>query len=195
RLVNGAGGRLLIGGDLVQVSGIGRSGRGATVAVGPSSPSMTAATAVQEGAMPVVARLDQLPFRERAFDTIATGNAFERLDNDAEGARELARVVRHGGRAVLSGVNRDDALLIRARVLRGLGGVHHPKDAFLHSNDHIREYSWRELERLLVPAFRILRRHPVGWNRGWKSAIASSLVRRAPARRFSSAMVLEAEPR
>jgi len=45
----------------------------------------------------VVGDLTRLPFRTGALDGVTTGETLEHLDDDAAAAREIARVVRHGG--------------------------------------------------------------------------------------------------
>jgi glycogen(starch) synthase len=142
----------------------------------------------------IVADVERLPFRSGAFDALACDDTIEHLPDDAAGVRELARVLRTGGRAVLATPNRSEARVVKAKVRDRLRGVHKPENAYYCSNSHLREYTWHEFERLTRPAFRVRGRHGVGWDRGWKGKIASAVVRVPPLRRFSQMIVLEAEP-
>jgi SAM-dependent methyltransferase len=143
----------------------------------------------------VAAHAQWLPFRSRAFDAVASDGTLQRLADDKAGVGELARVLRPGGLAVLATANRGNPLVARARLDDRLRGLNRPARAYFRSTSHLREYTWRELDHLVRPAFRVRARHAVGWNRGWKSRIASALVGVGPLHRFSQAIVLEAEPR
>lgn len=48
----------------------------------------------------VVGDLTRMPFRERAFDGMTTGETLEHLDDDAAAVREISRVLRDGGRVI-----------------------------------------------------------------------------------------------
>ncbi len=48
-----------------------------------------------------VGRAESLPFREEAFDVVAALDVLEHLDDDVAGAREVRRVLKPGGRAVV----------------------------------------------------------------------------------------------
>jgi len=143
----------------------------------------------------VVADGEQLPFRRGAFDALACEQAIERSANDKACVRELARVLRPGGRAVFAVANRADALVVQRRVRDRLRGLNRPPRAYFHGDRHLREYTWGEFERLVGLAFGVRRRHAVGWNGGRKGRIASLLVLVPPLRFFSQVMVLETERR
>jgi SAM-dependent methyltransferase len=143
----------------------------------------------------VAAHAQWLPFRSRAFDAVASDGTLQRLADDEAGVGELARVLRRGGVAVLATPNRGNPLVARAKLDDRLRGLNRPARAYFRSNSHLREYTWREFDHLILRAFRVRARHAVGWSRGRKSRIASALVRIGPLRRFSQAIVLEAEPR
>jgi hypothetical protein len=96
---------------------------------------------------------------------------------------------------VLATLNRGSPLVARAKLDDRLRGLSRPRRAYFRSNSHLREYTWREFEHLVRPVFRVRARHAVGWSRGWKSRVANALVRVGPLRRFSQAIVLEAELR
>ena len=141
----------------------------------------------------VVGDVEQLPFRADAFDAIACDDTIEHLPDDAAGVAELARVLRQGGIAVLATPNRSDLRVVRAKLRDRYRGARKPDNAYFCSNSHLREYTWPEFERLAERSFEVRARHPVGWDRGWKGRVATSLVRAAPFRRFSQMIVLEAE--
>ncbi|MCM2316665.1 MAG: methyltransferase domain-containing protein [Thermoanaerobaculia bacterium] len=54
------------------------------------------------GAKPVVGDLTLLPFRDGAFDAVTSGETLEHLDDDEEAIAEIGRVVRSGGRCVVT---------------------------------------------------------------------------------------------
>ncbi|MGK2856021.1 MAG: class I SAM-dependent methyltransferase [Thermoanaerobaculia bacterium] len=54
------------------------------------------------GARPVVGDLTLLPFLDGAFDAVTSGETLEHLDDDEEAIAELGRVVRRGGRCVVT---------------------------------------------------------------------------------------------
>jgi SAM-dependent methyltransferase len=48
----------------------------------------------------VVGDMTRMPFRERSFDGLTTGETLEHLDDDAAAAREIGRVLREGGTCI-----------------------------------------------------------------------------------------------
>lgn len=48
----------------------------------------------------VVGDMTRMPFRERVFDGLTTGETLEHLDDDAAAAREIGRVLREGGTCI-----------------------------------------------------------------------------------------------
>jgi SAM-dependent methyltransferase len=165
------------------------------VAVDVDASSLRAGGTRDGGVIAVVAEVSALPFRAGVFDAVATLGALERVADDAAAVRELARVLKPGGVAALAGPNRGDALLGRARLNDRVRGLKRPARAYFHSSSQAREYTVREYERLLRPAFRVHALHAAGWSRGWKSTIASTLIRTPPLRRFGQAIVVEAKRR
>jgi glycogen synthase len=142
----------------------------------------------------VVGDVERMPFRDGAFDAVACDDTIEHLPDDRAGVAELARVLRAGGRAVLATPNREDLRVLRARVHDRLRGIRKPARAYYCSNSHLREYTWEEFERLARQVLRVRARHPVGWRRGWKSRIASTLLNLPRMYRVSQMIVLEVEP-
>src|SRR5947209_10258301 len=90
------------------------------------------------GVPSVVGDLTRMPFRDGVFDGMTTGETLEHLDDDAGAAREIARVVRDGGRCVAT-----------VPALRSLWSK---SDDYY---EHRRRYSRRELRALFVERFEI----------------------------------------
>jgi SAM-dependent methyltransferase len=182
-------------GDAMFASAMAQANARTVVAVDADEQALRDGRSEGSRVMTVAADADRLPFRVGAFDAVVAYGTLERLADDVEGARELARVVRSGGVGVLATPNRSDALVARAKVSDRLRGLERPPRAYFHVDTQLREYSWQEFERLVEPVFRVRARYAVGWSRGWKSTAASVLLRVPPLRRLGQVMVLEVEPR
>jgi glycogen synthase len=142
----------------------------------------------------VVGDLERMPFRNGAFPSVACDDTIEHVPDDTAGVAELARVLRGGGRAVLATPNRQDLRVLRAKLRDALRGARKPDPAYYCSNSHLREYTWQEFEQLVRVPFRVRAHHAVGWQRGWKSRVATAMLRLPGARRVSQMIVLEVEP-
>ena len=59
-----------------------------------------ALAAKRNGIAAIAGDLTNMPFRDNVFDGVTTGETLEHLDNDAAAAREIARVIKEGGRCV-----------------------------------------------------------------------------------------------
>jgi glycosyltransferase involved in cell wall biosynthesis/SAM-dependent methyltransferase len=112
--------------------------------------SLTRARRIQaKGFRVVVARSEQLPFRDGAFDLITLIEVLEHTQSPARSLEEVRRVLSRGGRLALTTPNYpvkrfyDARAAVRARDLRRL------RD----DPTHISPLSARRLERLLVPRF------------------------------------------
>jgi SAM-dependent methyltransferase len=97
-----------------------------------------ALAATRSGVTSVVGDLTRMPFRDSVFDGMTTGETLEHLDDDAAAAREIARVVRDGGRCVAT-----------VPALRSLWSK---SDDYY---EHRRRYSRRELRALFDEQFEI----------------------------------------
>jgi SAM-dependent methyltransferase len=97
-----------------------------------------ALAATRSGVTSVVGDLTRMPFRDDVFDGMTTGETLEHLDDDAAAAREIARVVRDGGRCVAT-----------VPALRSLWSK---SDDYY---EHRRRYSRRELRALFDERFEI----------------------------------------
>ena len=145
--------------------------------------------------MGVVGDVEQLPFRSGAFDSVVCDDTIEHLPDDRLGVSELARVSRPGATVVLATPNRHNVDILRQKLGDRARSIRKPASQYFVSNSHIREYTWGEFERLIAPVFRVRRRAPVGWRRGWKSRVASRLLAAPPLRRLSQTIVVLLEPR
>ncbi len=143
----------------------------------------------------VVGDVERLPFRTGSFGGISCVDCLEHLPDDAAAVGELARVAARGGVVVLATPNRRNADVLRRRAADLRRGVRRPGADYFVSNSHIREYTWRELERLVGPALVVRRRAPVGWDRGWKSRLLTPLLALPGVRQLSQMIVIEARPR
>jgi len=88
-----------------------------------------------EEGLAVLARLERLPFARGRFDLVAALDLLEHLDDDAAGARELARVVAPGGR-----------LLVFVPAFEQLWGLQDDV------SDHRRRYTAASLRSLVIRA-------------------------------------------
>jgi ubiquinone/menaquinone biosynthesis C-methylase UbiE len=70
---------------------------GPVVAIDPSPHNLRAARGRQPGALLVRARAEELPFRDRTFDTVVSGMVFCSVDEPDRGFAEVRRVLKAGG--------------------------------------------------------------------------------------------------
>jgi SAM-dependent methyltransferase len=97
-----------------------------------------ALAAKRNGIAAVAGDLTKMPFRDGVFDGVTTGETLEHLDDDKGAAREIARVVREGGRCVAT-----------VPALRSLWSK---SDDYY---EHRRRYTRRELRALFDERFEI----------------------------------------
>ncbi len=139
----------------------------------------------------VVGDLEALPFRDGSFDGSVCEDTIEHLPNDRKGASELARVLRPGGRVILGTPNRVRLDVLTARWRDRRAGTRKPPSAYYAATSHLREYTWRSLEKLVRPFFNIRGRATVGWTGGPRSRLASRLVQSGPLRRLGRMILLD----
>jgi 2-polyprenyl-3-methyl-5-hydroxy-6-metoxy-1,4-benzoquinol methylase len=129
----------------------------------------------------------QMPYRDSAFDAAICSETVEHIPDDRRVVQEIARVLKPGGLLFFTVPNLWNAArivsMIKARDFTVQLGEH-----------HIREYSPREVHRLLSPWFTLERRYTVGF--GWKGPLGGTIERMVslgPLRRFSSSIAVVAK--
>ena len=179
-------------------AGLGVARRGSTVValdIGLGTVELARATAARAGIalVGVVGDVERLPFRTGSFAAVICDDTIEHLPDDRAGVRELGRVLRAGGSAVVATPNRRGLHVLerRARDLR-----HHrllPASHYYAAASHLREYTPGGLRRLLAGSFRDQRLVSVGFL-GHRpiDMVASALVRARPFRRLSKVVVVVA---
>jgi SAM-dependent methyltransferase len=170
--------------------------RGAAVValdIGLGTVRLARAKAALEGVhlLAVVGDVEQLPFRDGAFDAVVCDDTIEHLPDDAAGARELRRVTADGGRVVVATPNRWSAQVLVRKLRDRRAGRRHPASHYYAAESHLREYTWRQLERVTRGAgLRIVARRSVDWPGGGRRALASAVTRRWPGRLVARMLVL-----
>jgi SAM-dependent methyltransferase len=143
----------------------------------------------------VVGDVEALPFRSGAFSGGVCDDTIEHLPDDSTGASELGRVLAPGGRMVVATPNRWRLDVVVRKVRDRSRGRRRPASAYFAADSHLREYSWRQLTRLMSPHVEMKRRATVGWSGGGVRLIASKLVDLPGGRWFSRMLVVEVEPK
>jgi SAM-dependent methyltransferase len=147
------------------------------------------------GLLGVAGDVERLPFRSGVFDGLVCDDTIEHLPNDEAGVRELARVLRPGGRALLATPNRHSAAVVRMKLQDRLGGARKSARDYFVASSHVREYTWPEFERLVAQFFVIDRRRPVGWRSGLKKRAITRLFWLPGASRMSQMIAFQCRPR
>jgi 2-polyprenyl-3-methyl-5-hydroxy-6-metoxy-1,4-benzoquinol methylase len=143
----------------------------------------------------VAGDVERLPFRTGVFDGLVCDDTIEHLPHDEAGVRELARVLKPGGRTLLATPNRHSAAVLRMRLRDRVGGVRKSAHDYFVASSHLREYTWPEFERLVGRFFVVDRRRPVGWRSGWKKRAITRLIWLPGLFRLSQMIVLQCHPR
>ena len=143
----------------------------------------------------VAGDVENLPFRSNAFDGLVCDDTIEHLPNDVAGVTELARVLRPQALAILATPNRHSAAVVYAKFRDTLRGVRQERSSYFVASSHLREYTWREFERLVRPCFRVERRRPVGWRSGRKRKWITPLLHLPSLHRVSQMIVLQCRAR
>jgi SAM-dependent methyltransferase len=146
------------------------------------------------GLLAVAGDVERMPFRGGVFDGLVCDDTIEHLPNDEAGVRELARVLRPGGRALLATPNRHSAAVLRMRLRDRVCGVRKSAHDYFVASSHLREYTWPEFERLVGRFFVIDRRRPVGWRSGWKKRAITRLLWLPGLFRMSEMIVFQCHP-
>jgi hypothetical protein len=86
-----------------------------------------------------------------------------------------------------------DVLVARWRDRRS--GRPRPASHYFAATSHLREYTWKSLERLMRPWFTVRQRGSVGWTEQRYARTTSRLVRHWPFRQFGRMVLLDLEKR
>ncbi len=121
----------------------------------------------------VVADLERLPFRDGAFASVVCDDTIEHVPDDRAGLAELARVTCPGGRIALATPNRVRLDVVMARLRDRRAGRRRPDRSYYAAQSHLREYTWRSLERRLPDTLVVVRRGQVPWSGRLKFRLAS----------------------
>ena len=116
--------------------------RGSAVVSVDIGPRLVARTIARAGSLGVVADAGQLPVREASFDLVISSEMLEHTPAARRVLQELARVLRTGGRLVLTTPNRVWQAPVRAASRLGLR-------PFRGLENFV---AWRELERMCAAA-------------------------------------------
>ena len=131
----------------------------------------------------------RLPFRDGSFDAAICSETVEHIDDDGGVVAEVARVVKRAGLLFFTVPNLWSAARLTEMVKQ--------RDFTVRLMEgHVREYSPRQVARLLSPWFQIERRFPVG--SGWTGPIGGKidwLIDRGILRRFSKSVAVVARKR
>jgi hypothetical protein len=96
---------------------------------------------------------------------------------------------------VVATPNRWSAGVLRRKLADRLRGQRRPPAAYYAAESHLREYTWRDLTRMLSPHVAICRRAGVGWSGSPLRRLASAVLAAPVLRTFSRMLVVEVEPR
>lgn len=143
----------------------------------------------------VVADLERLPFRDGVFGSVVCDDTIEHVPDDRTGLAELARVTRPGGRIALATPNRVRLDVVMARLRDRRAGRRRPDRAYYAAESHLREYTWRSLERLLPDTLVVRRRGQVPWSGGRRFRLASRVTSLPGLRRWTRVVLLLLERR
>jgi SAM-dependent methyltransferase len=138
----------------------------------------------------VVADATALPFRDGAFAGLVCQDTVERVADDRGLLRELARICRPGGTAVIVVPNRRNAATIRPRLCNWWRGWRRSPAQYVTADGQLRAYTWAEFEALVSVEFSITRRVPIGWGESPRRRVANSMLV-GPLRAVSHSMLLE----
>lgn len=142
----------------------------------------------------VVGDVEDLPFRRGVFDAAVCDDTIEHLPDDRAGAAELSRVTRAAGTVIIATPNRHSLEVLWRKLCDTLRRRRLSASQYYAAESHLREYTPRELTRVLAPQLSVRRFSVVGWDKGRKGRAATRLVQRPPFRRFTRTVVAVAEP-
>jgi SAM-dependent methyltransferase len=115
------------------------------VDISPPTVTMARAAFEKDALRCAVSDVRELPFREASFDAIYSMGTIEHFDETEQAVREMARVLKPGGRAIVGVPNRHDPFLrpLMSTLLQWLG---------LYAYGFEKSYSRRSLRGMLERA-------------------------------------------
>jgi|HubBroStandDraft_6_1064221.scaffolds.fasta_scaffold467396_2 ubiquinone/menaquinone biosynthesis C-methylase UbiE len=126
----------------------------------------------------------QLPFHDGAFDAAICSETAEHIPDDRAVVREIARVLKPGGLLFFTVPNLWNA----SRIIEMIKALDSRVRLF---EQHLREYSPRQVHRLLAPWFTLERSYPVGFRwRGPLGGPIDKMVTLGLLRRFSASIAV-----
>jgi ubiquinone/menaquinone biosynthesis C-methylase UbiE len=126
----------------------------------------------------------QLPYRDAAFDAAICSETAEHIPDDHAVVQEIARVLKPGGLLFFTVPNLWNA----SRIIEMIKARDSRVRLF---EQHLREYSPRQVHRLLSPWFTVERSYPVGFK--WTGPLGGpidKMVRLGLLRRFSASIAV-----
>lgn len=108
-----------------------------------------------EGVELVVGDGEALPFADASFDVLTCDDTLEHAFDQQAMVREMARVLRPGGRLLLVTPNASGAHVLWARLRDLRHRRRRPREAYHVTQSHVRELRWREVRRLFGRWFRL----------------------------------------
>ena len=143
----------------------------------------------------VVGDLEALPFRDGAIAGVVSDDTIEHVPDDRRAVAELARVTRRGAPIVIATPNRRSASVLARKLRDRLQGRRRPASSYFAAESHLREYTWRELDALVVGSAVIDRRATVGWSGGGVRKALTMLTGLGPLQRFGRMLVVRLRSR
>jgi SAM-dependent methyltransferase/GT2 family glycosyltransferase len=172
-----------------------RGSRVVALDIGIGTVKLALATAARGGVdlLPVVGDVERLPFRTGAFAGLICDDTIEHVPDDRSAVRDLGRVLRAGGIAVVATPNRRGLHVLRRRAVDLRHRRVHPARHYYAAASHLREYTPSSLVRLLGGSFDAVTLTSVGFHGGdrWER-IGSAVVRLGALRRLSKVVVATA---
>jgi ubiquinone/menaquinone biosynthesis C-methylase UbiE len=164
------------------------------IGLGTSRLALAVAARSSVRLVAVVGDVESLPFRNAAFDAVVCDDTIEHLPDDRQGGRELSRVTCDEGMVIVATPNRRSLEVLWRKTADRSRLRRLPASAYFAADSHLREYTPRELTRVLDPALDVRRFAVVGWRGGRVARLATRVVRRKPFRRFTRTIVAVAQP-
>ena len=140
----------------------------------------------RQGGVPlsvVVGDLERLPFRRGAFSCVVCDDTIEHVPDDRTAMTEIIRTLGPDGTAVIATPNRRSLQVVWRKARDRARGRRRPAAAYYAAASHLREYTHRDVERLVGTHGHLRRFVPNGWSaHGGKARIAGAFIARVAPR-------------